>query len=1165
LVKQSGSFMDNSHVQDNRANIGVHKYDSQTEEMFSERGLTKCVRLDDRGDLYYVPVDERTGNPVQFDVQRTDRMMTRLAPPDGRQTVRVQHVGSVERSDDTYYTFVDQNNRLYSVKDADGLGVEGTLDKLQSGTNLDDPPRMAGYQGYEHVMKGRDSSKLAYKPASAVENLDEKQRTAHGYSRVRGPEALRQDKVPDVLIDSKSSFINSVRCVCLPAISGYLQQIRSILSAIRNCLQGVLLTKSFKSGMCKAVLTQYLCDWIFEAIGCFVKAAGMSDPQMKGEAQRGSLSELQKVFTAVGRAGKSVNTYAANRYGETGTFNALFTQRKLIHAVCLAAFGYDWIPDLEATINMGSEGFALNSSGMVYPATRRFMSANPMRQGEATFVYHVGYFLAAGADVNYQLELICSRDNSCNADEGFEAGRCDCSWGAGVAPQYPQNIASDMQTPQNNVYGYAPTGPAGGGNLLAGRSYILDSGFLKAGESTSGEGEVYRKVIDTVRYDKARLSWTPTASGGEPGEAIIDIRSVGDKPPLQCQFNMQLLQFACPFEIRQDGEVFFTEPPYIKDEKGIYAQGDKIEVAIPVKVMYPDNLPREEKNLKYAKLTLKNQYDQVVNTPLITNPFDLLQSGTVVLPAGKTKLSIGGSQEQYVASDLRSLSKISPLLKESELQNIYGGFEREMALDITLSTQNDEVVCDAQLQDLERRENEWHMVGNTRKIGCEYNRGRVRLTDATVVDGRMGFSVNSAFIKKLKDEKIGNGIFFYRKKQNGKSDIVCTDEDSEYVEWHAEVSLHHSVPKNPRRDYDWNNQRISTQVAVHNDKEQLEQIPIQIPCTPTDGSQEGDYCEFNRLLGKDCACGDARCTSKVDDDMLLLNTYCSGESVTCKEVDHVSAEVCSVINQEGKSSPGVVSEVCYCDAKGLKRGEAKKSQGMAVCDPGQVCWKYKDGRYGCTSKEKEEKKSEPKKDVLSSPASAEDNVEKEDADASDKKSVEEQARFFPKIATYYGEWNHTEGNMYKKGDETATFDPGQDSLSVINGDDQTVYSVYLDNATNVGYFRVSNSLGSIDNKCNWAEEISGDDIYGNPIGIFAYCLEQMQNGGIKAAYGEQNERVLVVLNSKYESQKYEIELVGVDDVLFSQHDDIFVVDPNNVVDVSIQSMELESYFAAEAT
>jgi len=352
------------------------------------------------------------------------------------------------------------------------------------------------------------------------------------------------------ILDPTSDIIRSVQAVCLPAVSGWLNLWKQILEAVKQCFETIRITGDGSAGVCKAVLTTYVCDIIYDTIMC----TGESLTLGAGEKLSGGLTGIGQFVSTVG---KNVIDSVSNRYGETGMYNAMFNERKLIHSACVWAFTGDWGEfDLDTMLSAEVGMPTLGSQGLLYPTTRRFLGSNPLEYGRTTYIYHIGAGLIAGADLNYRVYLQCSNDNSC------PEGKCDCFY------RGKEEI------------------------------YNVDSGSLSAGGDMFS-GEFFEKITDSsVRYDKAVIEWDWTDNNGERQTTtkIQDIKEAGERAPDDCKLDSASGEFRCSYIIGKYGEARFVsiEP---SDEKQIrkgavqelYSLGEKINFDLEIEIKKPES------------------------------------------------------------------------------------------------------------------------------------------------------------------------------------------------------------------------------------------------------------------------------------------------------------------------------------------------------------------------------------------------------------------------------------------------------------------------------------------------------------------------------------------------------------------------------------------------
>lgn len=376
------------------------------------------------------------------------------------------------------------------------------------------------------------------------------------------------------VVEPTSGLLRSVQCVCLPAFTSYLSHYKNTLGAIRTCFQTILVTGDGSPGVCEAVLSIYVCDFIFELLSCFSETYGPSGHQ-RADAGIGSL------IGALTGAGESVSNDVQGRYGEGAMFQAMFSERKLINSICLFAFTGTWDYDVSGMLSQDIT-IPISSQGFLYPCTRRFISFNPISnpKGISLQNYHFGVGLVAGADVTYNLRMFADTTPTCRERDGFIDGWCD-------------------------------------GRKTGERSYAVPvgDGTLTAGEILDAEGDVFLNVQDSVRYNRAVLEWSYKDADGKPKTDSVSctIGRVGGSPPAFCAFDFGYGMFLCSLDLGSDNFIEFVGKPKPVYPSGKNAFGllDDIEVEVNIRNI----LPREEgqgfqdsaKYKRFLRSELKNQ------------------------------------------------------------------------------------------------------------------------------------------------------------------------------------------------------------------------------------------------------------------------------------------------------------------------------------------------------------------------------------------------------------------------------------------------------------------------------------------------------------------------------------------------------------------------------
>ncbi|RMD57750.1 hypothetical protein D6825_03075, partial [Candidatus Woesearchaeota archaeon] len=232
------------------------------------------------------------------------------------------------------------------------------------------------------------------------------------------------DPEQEYIIRPSEGIFNSVRCLCFPTLIAFLKQWRSIMGSVRDCINTILLTGDGSAGVCQAVVSQYACDLIYDAVACFTTKFSTQGPG----GRLGITGFGGNVVGALTSAGTELSRSVSSRYGETSMYKSVFIDKKLVHSACMFAFTGTWNLDVGAVFDESVETQPIQSYGLLHPCRRRFVSYNPATQpgGLVTWAYQLGAGIAAGADVDIQLKLKCSGGYKCRESDGFEGGKCDC-------------------------------------------------------------------------------------------------------------------------------------------------------------------------------------------------------------------------------------------------------------------------------------------------------------------------------------------------------------------------------------------------------------------------------------------------------------------------------------------------------------------------------------------------------------------------------------------------------------------------------------------------------------------------------------------------------------------------------------------------------------------
>ncbi|MEM3154313.1 MAG: hypothetical protein QW165_01965 [Candidatus Woesearchaeota archaeon] len=378
----------------------------------------------------------------------------------------------------------------------------------------------------------------------------------------------------EYIIKPNDGLVNSIRCLCFPTIIGYLKLWRNIMGAVKSCVDTILLTGDGENGVCQALVSQYVCDLLYDALACFTQKFSTG----QGRIEREGGGDIMGALVA---AGSEMSREVEGRYGETGMYKAVFVDRKLVHSICMWAFTGTWNLDLGAVFDQSVDDIPLNSQALLTPCNRRFVAFNPSTRpgGLVTWVYHFGAFFAAGADAEVELHLVCSDDYSCKESDGFENGRCDCQ-GKGKRDIVirPENLPARAK-----------------------KNQILSEEIFYTMQAGSGESN--------VRYDKAYLLYRWKEANKQMREDKTEPCSIGQTGgggslPAFCRWDPFTVSFRCSFG-EAAGGIRFKEgkveyPHNLKDKGPAYGIQENLNIGVSLQQDYPGG----EQYNKYLQYTI---------------------------------------------------------------------------------------------------------------------------------------------------------------------------------------------------------------------------------------------------------------------------------------------------------------------------------------------------------------------------------------------------------------------------------------------------------------------------------------------------------------------------------------------------------------------------------
>jgi hypothetical protein len=431
----------------------------------------------------------------------------------------------------------------------------------------------------------------------------------------------------EYIIKPDDGLINSIRCLCFPTIVGYLKQWRNIMGAVKSCVDTILLTGDGENGVCQAVVSQYVCDLLYDALACFTQKFSTGQGRVGKEGSG-------DIMGALVASGSEMSREVQGRYGETGLYKAVFVDRKLVHSICMFAFTGTWNFDLGAVFDQSIDEIPLSSQALLTPCNRRYVNSNPTTRpgGLVTWVYHFGTFISAGADIDVELHLVCSDDFTCKESDGYENGKCDCQ-GRGKRDIVirPENLATRTK-----------------------KNQILNEEIFYTMQAGSGESN--------VRYDKAYLLYRWKEANKQMKEDKTEPCSIsqtggGGSVPGICRWDPFTVSFRCSFG-EAAGGVRFKEgkPEYSHNTQGfggVFIPKENLNISISLQQDYPGG-EQYNKYLQYTVLgpggkelasnkergllLLQTNGDYVKKLSAETAPIEIKKEWMETTEAGKTFL-----------------------------------------------------------------------------------------------------------------------------------------------------------------------------------------------------------------------------------------------------------------------------------------------------------------------------------------------------------------------------------------------------------------------------------------------------------------------------------------------------------------------------------------------
>lgn len=749
------------------------------------------------------------------------------------------------------------------------------------------------------------------------------------------------------VVDPTDNLLTALQCVCLPAINGFLIMWKNMLGAIMQCFQSILITGDGKSGLCREVLTVYVCDVIFNAIRCFVNRYGAgygkgTEPQMG----------ISKFFKSAATAGKDVQDSITGRYGKSSLYKTMFSEKKLIHAACLWAFTGDFDFDIGSALTAPG-AISLKSKSFIYPATRRFISSNPLT-GYTTHIYNIGAGLVAGANIGYKLQLVCSSDFTCSVNEGFVNGQCDC---------YKQS--QEQFRDITNTFG---------------------PGRLMAGEMLGpNEGDIYVKIEnERWRYDKVRLIYWEEGKPQEIKE--FKITPIGGNPPADCSFDLASGDFKCAFEIGDEGYAIFSEKP--TPEKDLYKLGEVMKLKFKVDkrspqaakdastytsnepipfylkyiVVMPNGLVLPTTKDKYYPYVADGLHDPPANIPWPTVSKELLMGlvpsatgGHDVLiykAPGAERTLVGASVE---AAEAQTVDNFAVYVKQRSQNGNNKDVEVKLCIGVLGKGANNQVDVFYYQEYGLNTPNSDRMCSNPITPTVENKPGSAP-TSGSIMISYKGVKITVPYSSI--DEKLASAVIIYKAAQAITAAGNCETRFTTATPgvFTVKIGLYPCKKRDESQPYSSNNCELNPTAVNYFGEVQEYDVPMRAICS--DAGAVVSQCPPDKKTGGECECGDPNNRKKVancgqDDD----HNYCF---VGIKDYSCIKYTSCLPSTKEkqikissSNYGTGITKKQIYGE-----RGTAEDNEVLYYCDcdgnfnmnkdncNNKYCYNGKDG-WGC--------------------------------------------------------------------------------------------------------------------------------------------------------------------------------------------------------------------------
>ncbi len=327
-------------------------------------------------------------------------------------------------------------------------------------------------------------------------------------------------------INPKNQYTGAFQTLCLSTIRGNLKMLRSILSGMVACIQEAKVNGVQNAGMCKELFTQYACGLIYKGIAYMAKGCSpLAESDVSGE-EEGIAGAFKAGVAAIYDTMQTSASDFQNDYGNAATAQYFGTGAEgFSRSICLAAFGYDWLFDMDFLQDAAFE-VPFKSSALVFPAERELQSYNPA-QNKPVFNYRMAVNIFPGCRM-----ITSSVDLKCIGPEDLGKTNVDCS-GQGcdcIQALNPQAIGLDRTYP---VYSSGPIEAGSYTALPITSPFVAESGYR------------YDHVVVTLRPDPNQKMEDCFDEQNKDGVFYFPIKDVTSVPIGACDIDPQSGKFYC--------------------------------------------------------------------------------------------------------------------------------------------------------------------------------------------------------------------------------------------------------------------------------------------------------------------------------------------------------------------------------------------------------------------------------------------------------------------------------------------------------------------------------------------------------------------------------------------------------------------------------------------